>query len=324
MKRTLVLDPATGFARIEAALAAVGWRVADRGSSPLLPGEPEYAVFERPASGHASAARLHYTFNPVCHLRAAEVDTEATDAGTVGALPIVAPETVASWLGDPDEHTVLRGTLAARHLDDPGLLDRVEAHTGHPRPAIAEAARRSAASLRATLATRTPGEDAARQSDARTQALTAIAVLRDQLEPLLRSLARDPDGQVAESLRPRPDDYARAFLPRWTDAARDAYQAVWNDVPRVRSASADVVVRCHLAPAGMLADENELSFHFPGGYRGIAPLLDPHRVWARWTYLRPGASAGQSYDGLVWLDDHWAWFPKPFRVLRELAEGAAG
>ena len=25
---------------------------------------------------------------------------------------------------------------------------------------------------------------------------------------------------------------------------------------------------------------------------------------------------GMAYDGLVWIDDHWAWFPKPFRVLR--------
>ena len=48
------------------------------------------------------------------------------------------------------------------------------------------------------------------------------------------------------------------------------------------------------------------------------PLLDPHRVWARWKFVRPGEPSGMAYDGLVWVDDHWAWFPKPYRVLAHL------
>jgi hypothetical protein len=27
------------------------------------------------------------------------------------------------------------------------------------------------------------------------------------------------------------------------------------------------------------------------------------------------ATVIQAYDGLVWCDDHWAFFPKPYRVL---------
>ena len=71
----------------------------------------------------------------------------------------------------------------------------------------------------------------------------------------------------------------------------------------------------HLAPAGLLAQVHPLSRPFPGGYRGIAALLDPHRVWAAWTVRAPGQRQGMAYDGLVWLDDHWAWLPKPYRVL---------
>jgi hypothetical protein len=70
----------------------------------------------------------------------------------------------------------------------------------------------------------------------------------------------------------------------------------------------------------MLGDENDLSRQFPQGYRAIAKWLQPGRVWVAWKYLKPGAQSGDAYNGLVWVDDHWAWFPKPFRVLRTLVE----
>jgi hypothetical protein len=83
----------------------------------------------------------------------------------------------------------------------------------------------------------------------------------------------------------------------------------------IEASGKSTVITSEIAPAGMLASDNELSRRFPGGYRRIARLLQPHRVWVSWKYLRPGADAGMAYDGLVWLDDHWAWFPKPYRAL---------
>ncbi len=82
--------------------------------------------------------------------------------------------------------------------------------------------------------------------------------------------------------------------------------------------------RIRIAPAGMLTYDNELSRHFPGGYRTVAVLLNPHRTWVAWKVIAPGHSAGMAYDGLVWLDDHWVWFPKPYRVLAPLLRAGAG
>ena len=159
--------------------------------------------------------------------------------------------------------------------------------------------------------------------DARGQALAAIEVLRGQLEPLLRALAADRDGATARALRPRDGDAARVFPGLDADAVARAYRAVWDAEPappRPRAEQTELV--CDLAPAGMLGHDNELSHRFPGGYRRIAPLLDPHRVWARWKFVRPGEPSGMAYDGLVWVDDHWAWFPKPYRVLAHLVPGS--
>ncbi|MBW1876968.1 MAG: hypothetical protein JRJ84_01265 [Deltaproteobacteria bacterium] len=62
----------------------------------------------------------------------------------------------------------------------------------------------------------------------------------------------------------------------------------------------------------MLREDNELSAHFPEAYHAVAQVLDTSRVWMCWRY------DGLRYDGLVWVNDHWAWFPKPWRVLSEL------
>lgn len=161
--------------------------------------------------------------------------------------------------------------------------------------------------------------DAVAGVDARQAALAAIGILRTQLEPLLWAVARDTSGALAAALQPRADDYAKVFSAEVAGPARAAFEAGFAQAGRPRPADpGQTQLVCHLAPAGMLAGDNELSRHFPGGYRHIARYLHPQRVWVRWKFCRPHESAGMAYDGLVWVDDHWAWLPKPYRVLGDV------
>lgn len=166
-----------------------------------------------------------------------------------------------------------------------------------------------------------PPPPSAAAADPRALAALSTAVLQAQLEPLLRALGDDADGAVASQLRPRDGDWALAFQADRADAARAAYDAWWAEQPPLRRAPARADIEIHLAPAGLLGEAHPLSRPFPSGYRGIAGLLAPHRVWAAWTVTAPGRRDGTAYDGLVWLDDHWAWFPKPYRVLAPLVSG---
>lgn len=151
----------------------------------------------------------------------------------------------------------------------------------------------------------------------RGRSLTLIELIKVQVTPILDGFAHDRSGDIVKLLRPRADDYAKVFVAAAIDAARQSYEKLWDNSLDINYPSAQqTVVRCHVAPAGMLATDNELSRHFPGGYRAIARWLNPHRVWVAWKYLRPGEAAGLAYDGLVWIDDHWAWFPKPYRILK--------
>jgi len=303
MSAVLVLDPGCGFADLGRRLDARGWRVVDTAEQPLLPGEPEHATLEL-----ATGERLTYTFNPVCSLRVLDA-RPPLDADSLALLPIAGNESITAWLSASDERTLLRGVLAARVLSLTQLSPRLQALRSHASKAVSQAAAAADEQLAQVLA------PAAQQL-----ALASVDMIAEQLRPLLLALAQDPDGSIVASLRPKPEDYARAFVPGVVDAAREAYETLWSQPPRVPRMTRDCQLRCHLSPAGMLADGNVLSRHFPGGYRNIAQLLDPHRVWAAWKLIEPGHDAGMAYDGLVWLDDHWAWFPKPYRNLAHLLQ----
>jgi hypothetical protein len=136
-------------------------------------------------------------------------------------------------------------------------------------------------------------------------------------EQLLRFVRNIGDPEV---FRPDPDDYAKVFVPDVAERARAAYEVIWLAPPRPEPKPGQSDVLVFAAPASLLTDDNELSRRFPNGYRTIAALLDPHRIWLSWKFVTPGSGTGMAYDGLVWLDGRFAWFPKPWRVLGDRGE----
>lgn len=142
--------------------------------------------------------------------------------------------------------------------------------------------------------------------DAYIRAMAAAEVVKAGLDPLLSQFP-----EVAPELRPQVADYQKVFEPQAVAAAREAYETLWSEPMDLDAPKTEMQI--FVSPAGMLLRDNDLSRPFPTGYRAIAHLLQPQRVWAAWKYPN-----GFLYDGLVWCDDHWSWFPKPYRVLRSL------
>ncbi len=55
--------------------------------------------------------------------------------------------------------------------------------------------------------------------------------------------------------------------------------------------------------------------HFPGGYKRAAEYMNPGFPIVRFKFVKPGETAGMAYDGLIWVNGHWAWMPKPWRMI---------
>jgi hypothetical protein len=132
---------------------------------------------------------------------------------------------------------------------------------------------------------------------------------------MLKRLASATGAEVLASLKPEEGDYEKVFTADVARLAHDNYERFWISPPRALGKNGQTEVLAVAAPSDAFATENELSNEFPGGYRKIADKLQPELVWLRFKFVRPGETSGMAYDGLVWLNGRWAWFPKPWRVL---------
>lgn len=117
------------------------------------------------------------------------------------------------------------------------------------------------------------------------------------------------------ALRPRPEDYGRVFGPQVAEGMARAYEHLWRGPLLIRAKSHQTQVRVFVCRAADLAFESDAARSFPAGYRALVPYLEPEPVWIRWKYTAPGSRLGMAYEGLVALDDRWAWFPRPHSVL---------
>jgi hypothetical protein len=126
---------------------------------------------------------------------------------------------------------------------------------------------------------------------------------------------RNQGPAAAARLKPRPADIAKVFRAELVELAITHYAAVWSQPIELTA----------------LPDQNELVVYaaraeelpaptFPGGYRQVAAQLVAGRTWIAWKYIASGARRGMAYDGLVWIDDHFAWFPKPWRMVAKTTE----
>ena len=139
-----------------------------------------------------------------------------------------------------------------------------------------------------------------------------------EAKALLEPIAVAPPEVYVPLLKPRDADYAAVFVGDAAARARDGYESLWANPPRSLGKHDQTNVFTFASEASQLGGENDYSVEFPGGYRKVASLFVPERVWVVWKLTVPGQTTGMRYDGLVYLGDHWAWFPKPWRIVDEV------
>ena len=157
------------------------------------------------------------------------------------------------------------------------------------------------------------------QSQAK-RALARLSELQNRLEAQVRPFVkRGADLRaLTDSLRPRPGDADKAFIEGAADTARAHIDEAWSarHPPLMGPKPGQREVSVSVCPASMLRKGSHLARDFPQGMLAVAPHLRPHQVWGLVRFHRPGHARGNRFDGLVWLDDHWAWFPKPWQWLK--------
>jgi hypothetical protein len=115
-------------------------------------------------------------------------------------------------------------------------------------------------------------------------------------------------------IRPRDEDYVRAFRPDQAVHARASYEGLWANPPPWPGRPDQTEWHVTAALAEDFLNNDSRAAPFPGGYREVASTFQPGSIWLLWEVVRPGEPNGITFDGLVAIDDRYAWFPKPWRV----------
>jgi len=114
---------------------------------------------------------------------------------------------------------------------------------------------------------------------------------------------------LTRTLEPAPGDYAAVF---GADAAKaQAYYAkMWKDPKaEIRPNAGQTQLLLFGTTTDLVSSDRE----FPGGYAKVK--LQKGLPIYRWKFVEPGKTLGMAYDGLVFVNGHFAFFPKPWRAL---------
>lgn len=299
--QTLLVAPQVAFERIAQTLQDLGWTRADPGlnSPPLVSGEPEWAMW----TWQGQKPVVVYTFNPVAQLRVLDVATlpPLLRGAIAERLPLIDSHALAAFLVAESPRDRLLGLWGALETERIDLVSPVLGLRADPEPIVAEQARAVATKLDGII-------------QARIQVLASLRLLAEAARALIADLS---DPLKARALCPGAEDCARLFDAEIAEAVAAAAQRVFAEAPSVGPGERYPALEVTAAPAGLLRSPNELSDKFPRGYRDIAGWMQPDRIWLTWAF-KSAAGGAVRYDGLAWMDDHWVWLPKPFRIVAPL------
>jgi len=145
----------------------------------------------------------------------------------------------------------------------------------------------------------------------------------DGNEAAARALLQEfvkPGANVAElskKLAPTKADYAAVFEGDAAAKAEAAYAPAWAGGQMVIAGKPDQTA---LLIFGSTTDELKAGTgnakNFPGGYKTAAPQMKSGLTIYAFKFVAPGATLGMAFDGLVWVNGHFAIFPKPWRFLK--------
>lgn len=138
----------------------------------------------------------------------------------------------------------------------------------------------------------------------------AKGLLQEFLKP------RADQAELSRDLRPRPKDYEAVFVPEAVKQAQEGYREPWDQGKIVLGGKPhQTEVLVWSATSKQLREGTGDAFEFPGGYKVAAPYFKDGLTFYRFKFVRPGQKLGFAWDGLVYVNGHWAIFPKPWRVL---------
>ena len=122
---------------------------------------------------------------------------------------------------------------------------------------------------------------------------------------------------MTRALRPTDADYEAIFIPKAAAKAKTGYAGLWSSDTVIKPKEGQTALLLwNATSADIKAWQGSAAREFPGGWKGVGASLQDGLTFYRFKFVKPGKTLGMSFDGLVHVNGHWVWTPKPYRVLR--------
>jgi hypothetical protein len=121
---------------------------------------------------------------------------------------------------------------------------------------------------------------------------------------------------LSRGLRPTAADYRSLFDAATAAKIDRVYSPEWDKGTFVVSARpGQTEVQMASATVADIKAKNEKSKALPAPYAIVASHLVGTATIYAFRFVEPGKTDGNTFDGLVYLNGHWALIPKPWRGL---------
>lgn len=141
----------------------------------------------------------------------------------------------------------------------------------------------------------------------------------DEAKKLLGELLKPGTDNVTftQKLKPTDADYKAVFTdPADAEKAKQHYAPMWEGKGGIGPKEGQTELKVWKATGAELAAGTGDADSFPGGYKKVANKLNPKLTYFRFKFVKPGEDLGMAFDGLVHVNGHWAFLPKPWKAVQ--------
>jgi hypothetical protein len=121
---------------------------------------------------------------------------------------------------------------------------------------------------------------------------------------------------LTKPLQPTAEDYKAIFKDDAAGKLETHYQKMWADPnASIKPNEGQTQLLLYSATTEEIAAGQGDAPNFPGGYKKAVEVMKPGVRWYRFKFVKPGETLGMAFDGLVFVNGKWRFFPKPWRGL---------
>lgn len=128
---------------------------------------------------------------------------------------------------------------------------------------------------------------------------------------------------LTKQLRPTSKDFKAVFISDVAAKVEEGYRQPWEEGRIViHGQPGETELLIGSATTEELQKQSGDAGYFPIGYTKAAPYFNAGLRIYRFKFVRPGDNLGFAWDGLMYVNGHWAFFPQPWRVIPGLVINA--